>query len=277
MRTADVARAINCNVSNVRRQRQSYRETGRRADRPRSGRPCVTTPAQDRYIQTSNLRDIQWREQVFDTLPILQVILLPKHVEVCHFYHRFLYQILSSAFHMYQILMSCNKMQINYLKIIKCGHLQSKIKSRIGFLFRNKASFTHAAKNTIVTLNILPILDFGDVIYKIASNTLLSQLDAVHHSAIRFATKAPYTTHHCDLYALVGWPLLRIRRQTHWLQSLLGKAPPYLSSLVTITTPTRSTRSSRYISLVIPKANTSLAAFPSSSLLPMTGTNCTNH
>ena len=29
MRTADVARAINCNVRNVRRLRQSYRETGR--------------------------------------------------------------------------------------------------------------------------------------------------------------------------------------------------------------------------------------------------------
>jgi hypothetical protein len=38
---------------------------------------------------------------------------------------------------------------------------------------------------------------------------------------------------------------------------MLGKAAPYLSSLVTITTPTRSMRSSRYISLVIPKANTS--------------------
>jgi hypothetical protein len=37
---------------------------------------------------------------------------------------------------------------------------------------------------------------------------------------------------------------------------LLGKAPPYLSSLVTIAAPTRSTRSSRYISLVTPKANT---------------------
>ena len=36
---------------------------------------------------------------------------------------------------------------------------------------------------------------------------------------------------------------------------MLSKAPPYLSSLVT--TPTRSTRSSKYISLVIPKANTS--------------------
>ena len=47
MRTADVARAINCNVRTVRRLRQRYRETGWTADRPRSGRPRVTTPAQD--------------------------------------------------------------------------------------------------------------------------------------------------------------------------------------------------------------------------------------
>ena len=43
---------------------------------------------------------------------------------------------------------------------------------------------------------------------------------------------------------IIGWPSLHIRRQTHWLQviykSLLGKAPPYLSSLVTIAAPTRS-------------------------------------
>ncbi|CDQ99526.1 unnamed protein product, partial [Oncorhynchus mykiss] len=80
-----------------------------------------------------------------------------------------------------------------------------KIKSRVGFLFRNKASFTHAAKLTLVKLTILPILDFGDVIYK----------------------------------------------------SMLGKAPPYLSSLVTMATPNRNTRSSRCISLIIPKANAS--------------------
>ena len=82
-------------------------------------------------------------------------------------------------------------------------HLQSKIKSRISFLFRNKASFIHAAKLTLVKLIILPILDFGDAIYKIASNTLHSKQDAVYHSAIRCVTKAPYTTHHCNLYALV--------------------------------------------------------------------------
>ena len=56
MRTADVARAINYNVHTVRRLRQRYRETGRAADRPCSGRPRVT-PAQDRYIRTSHLRD----------------------------------------------------------------------------------------------------------------------------------------------------------------------------------------------------------------------------
>ena len=71
------------------------------------------------------------------------------------------------------------------------------------------------SKHTLVKLTILPILDFSDVIYKIASNTLLSKLDAVYHSAIRFVTKAPYTTYHCDLYALDGWPSLHIRRQTH--------------------------------------------------------------
>jgi hypothetical protein len=104
-------------------------------------------------------------------------------------------------------------------------HLQSKIKSRIGFLFRTKhPSLT--LPNTLVILTILLTLDFGNVIYKIASNILLSKLDAVYHGVICFFTNAPYTTHHCDLYALVGWPSLHIRRQTHWLQviykSLLG-------------------------------------------------------
>ena len=50
MRTADVARAINCDVHTLRRLRQRYRETGWTADLPSSGRPRVTTPSQDRYI-----------------------------------------------------------------------------------------------------------------------------------------------------------------------------------------------------------------------------------
>ena len=90
------------------------------------------------------------------------------------------------------------------------------------------------------------------------TSALLRHL-AVYHSAIRFVTKALYTTQHYDLYALVGWPSLHIAHQNHWLQviykSLLGEVLPYLSSLVTIAAPTRSMH--RYISLVTPKANSS--------------------
>jgi hypothetical protein len=82
-------------------------------------------------------------------------------------------------------------------------HFQSKIKSRTVLLFRNKASFTHAAKDTLVKLTILPIPDFGDVIYKVTSNTLLIKLDAVNHSAIRFVTKAPYSTRSSRYISLV--------------------------------------------------------------------------
>ena len=44
------------------------------------------------HIQSLDIQtplDIQWGEQVFDRLPILQVFLLTKHVEVCNFYHRY--------------------------------------------------------------------------------------------------------------------------------------------------------------------------------------------
>ena len=99
-------------------------------------------------------------------------------------------------------------------------HRQSNIKSRIGFIFCNEASFTHAAKHTLIKLTILQILDFSDVIYKIAPNTLLSKLDAVYHSAICFVTKDPYTTHHCDLYALAGPHYICVAKPTGFRSSI---------------------------------------------------------
>jgi hypothetical protein len=50
MRTADVARAINCNEMPKTALQGDRADT----DHPRSGRPRVTTPAQDRCIQTSH-------------------------------------------------------------------------------------------------------------------------------------------------------------------------------------------------------------------------------
>ena len=69
-------------------------------------------------------------------------------------------------------------------------HLQSKIKSRIGFLFR-KQSLLHSRRQNYPSKTDYPTDPrLQRCIYKIASNTLLSKLDAFYHSAIRFVTKA---------------------------------------------------------------------------------------
>ncbi len=47
--------------------------------------------------------------------------------DLCNCKQRFLYQILSSIFLLYQILISCNKMEVNYLKIIKCDFLTVEV------------------------------------------------------------------------------------------------------------------------------------------------------
>ena len=139
-------------------------------------------------------------------------------------------------------------------------HLQSKVKARLSFLYRNKASFTRAAKHTLVKMTILPIFDYGDTIYRSASHSTLRKLDSLHHSAIRFATGAPFTTHHCDLYNLVDWTSLHTRRLHHWFlliyKSILGITPHYLSSLLHISQPARNLRSSTFLNLSIPKART---------------------
>lgn len=51
-----VARALQVNRSTISRLYARIRQTGTSADRPRSGRPRVTTPRQDRYIRLTHLR-----------------------------------------------------------------------------------------------------------------------------------------------------------------------------------------------------------------------------
>ena len=44
--------------------------------------------------------------------------------------------------------------------------LQAKVKSRLGFLYRNRSWFSPAAKLTLIQMTILPMLDYGDVLYR---------------------------------------------------------------------------------------------------------------
>ena len=54
---ADVARILNCTKLTITRLIQRYRVTGRTADRPRSGRPCVTTANEDHHLCILHLRN----------------------------------------------------------------------------------------------------------------------------------------------------------------------------------------------------------------------------
>ena len=52
----DVADRLNVTQSGVSKVWRTYRETGNVNDRPHSGRPRMTTPMQDRYLQLSARR-----------------------------------------------------------------------------------------------------------------------------------------------------------------------------------------------------------------------------
>jgi hypothetical protein len=86
--------------------------------------------------------------------------------------------------------------------------LQAKVTSRFGFLYRNHSSFTPTAKITLIQMTTLPMLDYGETIYRSAGKGALERLDVFYHSAISFATNAPYRTHHCTLYSSVNWSSL---------------------------------------------------------------------
>ena len=110
-------------------------------------------------------------------------------------------------------------------------------------------------------MTILPMLDYGDVIYRSAGEGALERLDVLYHMVIRFATNVLYRTHHCTLYS-VNWSSLYTRRKTHWLmliyKTLLGLTPPYLRYLLKSSSSTYNTHSASHILLKVPKAHTSL-------------------
>jgi transposase len=51
---SNVTRHFGCNEQTIYRLQQRVRQTGSVNDRPRSGRLCITTPREDRYIVTSS-------------------------------------------------------------------------------------------------------------------------------------------------------------------------------------------------------------------------------
>ena len=104
--------------------------------------------------------------------------------------------------------------------------------------------------------SFLPILDYGDYFYRNNSKTTLHSLDSVYHSVLRYITGTRYSTHHCELYEMVGWPSLSVRRQIHWIifvyKAIIGQLPSYLSAFLSTIKSWYNLRSSSSILLDVP-------------------------
>ena len=79
---------------------------------------------------------------------------------------------------------------------------------------------------------------------------------------LSFITGANYNTHHCTLYDLVGWSSLTERRNKHCHlfihKALIGKLPPYISSMLHVRPSIIQTGSSDWLVLQPRFANTAL-------------------
>ena len=82
-------------------------------------------------------------------------------------------------------------------------------------------------------------------------------MDPLYHAALRFVTSLPYRTHHCILYAAVGWFSLGARRLQHWYtfiyKAILGDTlPSYISSKFNLVRNGLNLRSNAWIRCVLP-------------------------
>ena len=141
-------------------------------------------------------------------------------------------------------------------------NLAKKIKPKIGFLYRNRSCFSKANRKRVIQATIMPILDYGDILYMHTTDSNLKSLDTIYHSALRFITGANFRTHHCTLYTSVEWSSLALRRKQHLTlftyKALIGKLPLYLTTLLNPFTSSYGTRSQDKFLLKVPKTKTKL-------------------
>ncbi len=83
---------------------------------------------------------------------------------------------------------------------------------------------------------VLPILEYGDIVWSGAYDRELPKLDQVHVRAMHIITGATEHSHVAPLYEDIGWHRLSMRRKIHRLnrfyQIINGISPQYLTDLV---------------------------------------------
>ena len=114
----------------------------------------------------------------------------------------------------------------NYLGITLDNHLN--MKKQIGITKRNvehklymfrrvRPNFPEAASLDVVKTMLLPVLDYGDLVYGVAPETILDNLQPLVNSALRTVYWNKNTRNHQKLHKLAKLNLLKDRRKKHLL------------------------------------------------------------
>lgn len=95
-------------------------------------------------------------------------------------------------------------------------NLQFKVRSRIGFLYRNKISFARSSKEALVKMTILLVFFHGNIVYRLAPKTdfadfeyaVLPLLPSIYSMCLFNGNSVFYLTVFCCLLSYFIWQCL---------------------------------------------------------------------
>ncbi len=126
-----------------------------------------------------------------------------------------------------------------------------------GIFYWNRNCFVFTVRKRLISQLILPIMDFGDIVYQTAAKTTLRPLSTIYNRLHRFVLDCPFTTHHCSMYGNLNWPSPTLRRQQHWSQFIFKciyfNYPQYLKQFLIPYTCSHHLRHSIQVYFVVPK------------------------
>ena len=115
-------------------------------------------------------------------------------------------------------------------------YIRRKVSKKLGLLFLARYKLNRSALARVYTSMILPVLEYGNIIYDNSSSSDLMILDRLHRRAAVICTGAISRTETAKLYSELGWVTLESRRSIAkliFMYKLVSKlAPNYLVNLL---------------------------------------------
>ncbi|MEE6523755.1 hypothetical protein FKM82_022789 [Ascaphus truei] len=83
--------------------------------------------------------------------------------------------------------------------------LTSKSYAKLGVFYRTKSYLSLLVRKCIAQQMLMPIIDYGDIVYSLAPQTHLSKLDTLYNLICHFVLQCNYNTHHCKMLKELHW------------------------------------------------------------------------